>query len=91
MGAEAHPQRPLGGVFLGFVSANHVPYDGTTQRTVATANSAPLLDRAVVAHAHVSAHVQDGIDGLLEADGTVDAGRAVDWPSADGSAVRQGR
>lgn len=71
------PQRvPLR--ILGFVGANHVPNDGTTQRTVSTADAAPLLDRTVVAHAHVAAHVQDRVDRFLEADGTVDAGRAVD-------------
>lgn len=68
---------------LRLVRADHVPDDGPAQRTVAAADAAPLLDRAVVAHAHVAAHVQHRVDRLLEADGAVDAGGAV-----DGGAVR---
>lgn len=73
---------------LRLVRPDHVPDDGPAQRTVATADAAPLLDRTVVAHAHVAAHVQHRIDRLLEADGTVHAGRAVDGGTVGGQADR---
>lgn len=71
---------------LRLVRADHVPDDGPAQRTVAAADAAPLLDRAVVAHAHVAAHVQHRVDRLLEADGAVDAGGAVDGGAVRGQA-----
>lgn len=36
-----------------------------------TANATPLLDGTIVTHAHVSAHVQHRIDGILVADVTL--------------------
>lgn len=36
---------------------------------MAAADTAPLRDGAIVAHAHVSTHVQHRIDGFLTANG----------------------
>lgn len=47
--------------------------DGPAERTVAAALAPPLLDGAFVAHAHVTAGVQHGVDLPLVADGTVGA------------------
>jgi len=51
------------------VGADDVPDHRPAQWALATTHSAPLLDGAVVAHAHVSAHVQHRVDGILVADG----------------------
>lgn len=64
---------------LRLVRPDDVADDRAAQWAVPTADAAPLLDRTVVAHAHVAAHVQHRVDRLLEADRAVDAvGRAVD-------------
>jgi len=34
-----------------------------------TANTTPLLDGAIVAHAHVSTHIEHGINRILIANG----------------------
>lgn len=60
---------------LRLVRANHVPNDGPAQRTMAAADAAPLLDGALVAHAHVAAHVQHRIDWVLVANRALGAGR----------------
>lgn len=73
---------------LRLVRPDHVPDDGPAQRTVAAADAAPLLDRTVVAHAHVAAHVQYRVDRLLEADGAIDARCAVDGSTVGSQADR---
>lgn len=61
-------------LWLWLVCANDIAYDGTAQRAMATADSLPLFQCTFVAHAHVSAHVQHRIDGMLVADSALYAG-----------------
>lgn len=72
--ARSAPLRRSG---LRFVRANDVTNDGPAQRTVAAADAAPLLDGALVAHAHVTAHVQHRVDRMLVADGALGAGGQI--------------
>lgn len=53
---------------LTLVSTDDILNHGTAQWTVATADSSPLLHGTLVAHAHVAAGVQDGVDRILVAD-----------------------
>lgn len=53
----------------GAVDANNVADRRPAERTVATTLAAPLLNRAGVAHAHVTAHVEYAVDAALVADG----------------------
>lgn len=53
--------------FLGLVGANDVFDDGSTQWTMTGAH-APLLDRTLVAHRHVSATVENRVDFFGVAD-----------------------
>lgn len=62
---------------LRLVRADDVPDDGPAQRTVAAADAAPLLDGALVAHAHVAAHVQHRVDRVLVADGALGTGGQI--------------
>lgn len=62
--------RPSGAALLasGLVDANDVPDGCPAHWAVAASLSAPLLQRAHVAHAHVSARVEYTVDGALVAD-----------------------
>lgn len=59
---------------LRFVRANHIS-DGRTAQWTGTAvdSSTPVLHRAIIAHTHVSTHVQHRVDWILVANGAVDA------------------
>lgn len=77
---------------LRLVRSNDVPDNGPAQWAMSAAHSAPLLDGALVAHAHVAAHVQHRIDGILVANGAFGAGRQIGGgrgvlPLADGGVV----
>lgn len=56
------------------VGAYYIAYDCSAERTLTAANAAPLLDGAIVAHAHMPAHVEHRINGILIADGALGAG-----------------
>lgn len=61
---------------LGPVGSDHIDDDGPANRTASL--TLPLLQGAVVAHADVTAHVQDAVDGGLVADRALGAhGRIV--------------
>lgn len=53
------------------VGAYNITDDRPTERTLTATNSAPLLYGAIVAHAHVSAHIEYRINGILIANGTL--------------------
>ena len=53
---------------LSSVCADDIPDGGSAQR--ALSRSAPLLDRALEAHAHVPARVENAVDVRLVADDT---------------------
>lgn len=67
----------------GSISPDDVPDVCTTDRTLATTRSSPLLHRTLVTHAHVTAHVQDRIDRRLVADNALIA-RRRDGPGVPG-------
>jgi hypothetical protein len=52
---------------LRFVGTDNVPDHGPAEGTVSSSFAPPLLQRAFVAHTHVSAHIQDGVDRILVA------------------------
>lgn len=53
------------------VGAYNITDNCSTKWTLATTNSTPLLDGAIVAHAHVSTHIEHGVDGILVANGAL--------------------
>lgn len=55
----------------GAVDANDVADRRAAERAVTAALAAPLLDRAGIAHAHVTAHVQHAVDTPLVANGAL--------------------
>lgn len=57
----------LSRVRSGLVGADDVLYLSPAQRTLAAALPPPLLDGAAVTHAHVTAHVEHAVHGVLEA------------------------
>lgn len=75
------------------VRAYDVPDHGPAQRALSAALAAPLLQGALVAHAHVSAHIQHSVDRVLVADSALCARRddsAVLFGPADWGRVRAG-
>lgn len=62
------------GQHLRGVGAYDITNDRPTERTLTTADAAPLLDGAIVAHAHVSAHIEHRINGILIANGALGTG-----------------
>lgn len=50
------------------VRLDDIKNGGAANGTVAAALALPLLEGALVTHAHVAAHVQHAVDGLLVAD-----------------------
>lgn len=64
--ADREPHLRLRGV-----GAYDITNDRPTERTLTAADAAPLLDGAIVAHAHVPAHIEYRINGILIANGAL--------------------